>query len=274
MKFIMYRLLCSKRYYSLHRLNSANNTLLPSIIPARMGNRLSVFFPPAPSFTQHSLPDLKHKVYIVTGASAGVGKELSRLLYSRNATVYLTARSFEKAKVAIDWIEARHPSSQGKLSYLHLELNDLEGIKTSAETFLAQESRLDVLFNNAGIMGTPKGGTTKQGYEEHLGINCVAPFLFTKLLTPVLRATAEKEEDKGSVRVVWVSSMAAYIAAPSGGIDMQNLDYSKKDAWQSAKYGISKSGNILHALEYRRRYEGDGIVSIVCLCLFPPFSPP
>ncbi|USP77509.1 hypothetical protein yc1106_04783 [Curvularia clavata] len=226
-----------------------------------MGNQLSVFFPPAPSFTEASLPDLRNKVYIVTGASAGVGKELSRLLYSRNGTVYLTARSFEKAKAAIAWIKEQHPSSQGKLSYLYLELNDLEGIKTSAATFLAQESRLDVLFNNAGIMGTPKGGKTKQGYEEHLGVNCVAPFLFTKLLTPLLRATAEKEEKKGSVRVVWVSSMAAFLAAPSGGIDMRNLDY-KKDAWQTAKYGISKGGNILHALEYRRRYGGDGIVSI------------
>ena len=225
-----------------------------------MGNALSLAFPPAPSFTETSLPNLKGKVYIVTGATAGVGKELSRLLYSRNATVYLGTRSPEKTSAVISWIRERHPSSKGKLVHLHLVLNDLDGIKSSADAFLAQETRLDILFNNAGIMRSTKGAaTTKQGYEEHLGVNCIAPFLLTKLLTPLLLATAKKEENKGSVRVVWVASIAASMAAP---IDMQNVDF-EKEISEGGKYVVSKGGNVLHAVEYRRRYAGEGVVSVV-----------
>jgi NAD(P)-dependent dehydrogenase (short-subunit alcohol dehydrogenase family) len=225
-------------------------------------------FPPAPGFTESSLPDLHGKVYIVTGASAGVGKELSRLLYSRNGVVYVAARSSEKASAAISWIKEAHPESKGTLHYLHLDLGDLDGIKASAEAFLKNETRLDVLFNNAGVMVPPKGTTTKQGYELQLGTNCVAPFLFTKALTPMLIETAKKEP-KGSVRVIWVSSSAATLVAPTGGVDMDNLNY-KKDVHQMTKYGISKGGNVLHAMEFQRRYEEHGIVSVVSLSVLLP----
>lgn len=236
-----------------------------------MGSQFSQIFPPAPKFTEPSLPDLHGKVYVVTGASAGIGKELARLLYSHNGRVYIAARSSEKASAAISWIKEAHPESKGTLQYLHLDLDDLHGIKASAESFLARETRLDILFNNAGVMTPPKGTTTKQGYELQLGTNCVAPFLFTKLLTPIMLETAKKEP-KGSVRVVWVSSLAAQLNAPAGGVDMNNLDYKKKDVNQMTKYGISKAGNVFHAMEFQRRYTEHGIVSVVSLS--PILSPP
>ena len=218
-------------------------------------------FPPPASFTEHTLPNLTGKVYIVTGSSAGVGKELARLLYSRNATVYIAARSAERAHAAISWIQNSHPSSTGTLHFLPLDLADLESIKTSAQSFLARETRLDVLFNNAGVMVPPQGSLTKQGLELQLGTNCVAPFLFTKLLTPMLIETAAKSE-AGSVRVVWVSSGAAQLLAPVGGVDMENLGY-EREKGVNYKYAVSKGGNVLHALEYQRRYRDSGIVSIV-----------
>ncbi|KAF1838384.1 retinol dehydrogenase 12 [Decorospora gaudefroyi] len=226
-----------------------------------MGNQWSQMFPPAATFTEASVPDLKGKVYIVTGANTGLGKELARLLYSRNGTVYVAARSSEKANAAMTWIKEQHGSSQGALHYLHLDLNDLEGIKPSVEAFLAKETRLDVLWNNAGVMMPPQGSKTKQGYELQLGTNCVAPFLFTKLLTPLLVKTARREQS-GSVRVVWVSSSAAHLGAPTGGVDMQNLDY-KTEQHAGLKYSVSKGGNVLHALEFQRRYGEEGLVSVV-----------
>jgi retinol dehydrogenase 12 len=87
--------------------------------------------------------------------------------------------------------------------FLRLDLDDLTTIKKSAEEFLAKETRLDVLWNNAGVMIPPQGSKTKQGYELQLGTNNVAPFLFTKFLTPLLVETA-KSATKGSVRVLWV----------------------------------------------------------------------
>lgn len=225
-----------------------------------MGNQLSQAFPPTAAFREQHVGDLTGKVYIVTGASAGVGKELARLLYSQNGTVHLAARSEERAQSAMQWIRESHPNSKGTLHFLHLDLNDLEGIKPSAEAFLKKETRLDVLFNNAGVMMPPQGSTTKQGYELQLGTNCVAPFLFTKLLTPLLIDTAKKEPT-GSVRVIWVSSSAAHVFSPKGGLDMNNLDY-KTDKSKEIKYAISKAGNVLHALEMRKRYADQGVLSV------------
>lgn len=234
-----------------------------------MGAQFSQMFPPAPSFTESSLPSLSSKVYIVTGASAGVGRELARLLYSLNATVYLAARNAQKTSDAISWIQSSHPTSTGKLVFLKLDLNDLEGIKVSAEEFLAKEKRLDVLFNNAGVMIPPKGSTTKQGHDKQLGTNCIAPFLFTKLLTPILIQTA-KTSDKGSVRVVWVSSSAAHLVAPKGGVDAGNLGYERDGSVSTeVRYGVSKGGNVLHALEYQRRYGDEGVVSVVRISDLP-----
>jgi retinol dehydrogenase-12 len=190
-----------------------------------------------------------------------VGKELAQTLYAHDAKVYIAARSKERAGQVMEEIGANFPASKGELVYLHLDLEDLSTIKASAEEFLGKEDRLDVLWNNAAVMNTPAGSKTKQGYELQLGTNNIAPFLFTKLLTPVLVETA-KTAPKGSVRVVWVSSSAAEAIAPVGGVDMNNLDY-KKDLSGWMKYGISKGGNILHSNEFAKRHEEDGIISVV-----------
>ncbi|OQV01305.1 hypothetical protein CLAIMM_06686 [Cladophialophora immunda] len=212
------------------------------------------------SFTDKSLTDQSGKVFIVTGATSGVGELLTDILYSKNARVYVAARSVDKAGQTIRKIKSQHPTSHGDLIFLHLDLNDLSTIKGSAAEFLSKENRLNVLWNNAGVMVPPQGSKTKQGYEMQLGTNNLAPFLFTKLLTPVLQETA-KVEPVGSVRVVWVASSAAANFAPRGGVVMDNLSYEKdQGAWH--KYGVSKAGNILQAAEYARRFARDNILSV------------
>ena len=119
-----------------------------------------------------------------------------------------------------------------------------------------------MLWNNAGVMIPPQGSKTKQGYELQIGTNNLAPFLFTKLLTPILASTA-KTSPPGAVRVVWVSSSIAEGYSPPDGVDMDNLDYKiDKNAWH--KYSVSKAGNVLHSKEYAKRHAGDGIISVVC----------
>jgi retinol dehydrogenase-12 len=208
------------------------------------------------------------QVFIVTGGASGIGKELVQILYSHNAKVYVAARSSEKAARSIESIKTSFPSSQGELVYLHLDLDDLTTIKSSAQEFLDKEQKLDVLWNNAGVMIPPQGSKTKQGYELQLGTNDLAPFLFTKLLTPILLKTA-KESAPGAVRVVWVSSSVAEGASPKGGVDLSNLDY-KKDQGAWHKYAVSKAGNILHSKEFAKRYGSEGIISVVC---FSPLCP-
>ena len=190
-----------------------------------------------------------------------MGKELAKILFSHDAKVYVAARNSEKAATAINEIKAAFPQSKGELVFLKLDLDDLTTIKKSAEDFLAKEDRLDVLWNNAGVMFPPQGSKTKQGYELQLGTNNVAPFLFTKLLTPLLVKTA-KSVPSDSVRVVWVSSSVAELGSPKHGVDLNNLDF-KTDQSGWYKYGMSKAGNWYHATEFARRHKEDGIISTV-----------
>ncbi|CAG9975693.1 unnamed protein product [Clonostachys byssicola] len=224
-------------------------------------DRVSQLFPPQPDFTEDQVPDLHGKVYIVTGANTGVGKLLTEILYSRNAKIYVAARSEEKANNAIASIKETAPGSKGELVFLHLDLADLATIKASADNFLRQESKLHVLFNNAGVLFPPAGSKTAQGYEVQLGVNNVGTFMFTKLLTPVLVETA-KTEEPGTVRVVWVSSSAAESpSVPRGGVDLGNIDQ-RGSRFNLDSYALSKAGNYLHAVEFAERHRADGIASI------------
>jgi NAD(P)-dependent dehydrogenase (short-subunit alcohol dehydrogenase family) len=198
----------------------------------------------------------------VTGSNTGIGKEVARILYSKNAKVYVAARSEEKAGKAIEAIKKVYPKSTGELVFLYLNLADLTTIKASAEEFLSKETKLHVLFNNAGVWaqlnGSPK---TVQGHDLVVGVNNIGPFMLTKLLTPLLVATA-KIEPSGTVRVIWVSSVGAELDSPKpGGVPLDNLDF-HVDKGGIFKYNVSKAGNYLQAVEYAKRHKTDGIVSV------------
>ncbi|CAK7267222.1 short-chain alcohol dehydrogenase [Sporothrix epigloea] len=222
-------------------------------------------FPSTPKFTEKDLPDLADKVYLVTGANAGVGKELSRILYAQNAKVYMACRSESKCQKAIEEIKTAVPTSTGALNFIHIDLGDLQSVKPAAEAFLAHEGKLNVLFNNAGVMMPPKEHkTTVQGYDFQLGTNTIAPFLLTQLLTPALKAASMPEAPS---RVVWVSSMATELYSGKNGIDMATLtaeskDYNPPITDPITLYGNSKAGNYLHSVEYARRHRDDGIISV------------
>ena len=69
------------------------------------GVTLTHFFPPSPDFTDDDIPsDLSGQVYIITGATAGIGKALAHVLYARNARVYLACRSETKTQAVIEEI--------------------------------------------------------------------------------------------------------------------------------------------------------------------------
>jgi hypothetical protein len=70
-----------------------------------------------------------------------------------------------------------------------------------AATLSAQESKLDVLWNNAGIVNPTVGDLSKQGYLKQVHINCYAPFLLTQFLL-----SASKQRPKQHPRTQFASS--------------------------------------------------------------------
>ncbi|KAF5536688.1 Oxidoreductase short-chain dehydrogenase [Fusarium napiforme] len=215
-------------------------------------------FAGSPKYTENDLPDLKGKVIAITGSNTGVGKEIAKMVYSKNAKVYMFARTTTKNEKARDEIKAAFPESHGELICIQLDLADLDSVQAAAEEFISREDKLHVLFNNAGVGFPEYGSKTKQGYELQLGTNCLGSFALTQRLTPVLVETA-KASSPGSVRVVWASSTAAFWTSTKKYIDRVK-GINKQSLFE--QYAISKLGNYYHATEYAARHKDDGIISV------------
>jgi len=227
---------------------------------------LSEFYPPKPTLTEKNISDLSGKVYLITGGTSGLGLALAKILYAKNAKVYITSRTDASAEKAITEIQAAVKSSSGELRHLTIDLSDLDTVAPAVKSFLAQETLLHTVWFNAGVMLVPEGSKTKQGYELQWGTNVVAHFLMNKLLMPLLLSTA-KVAPKGTVRVVWVSSDGHINFSPKGdGIDWNDIT-KKPEGWRGEKgsmtyYGQSKVGNVLLAKEVARRYGDHDIVGV------------
>ncbi|KAK1990578.1 NAD(P)-binding protein [Colletotrichum falcatum] len=228
-------------------------------------------YPPKPTFTEEHVGPQNGRVFIVTGGNAGVGFELIKLLYTTGATVYMASRSKERAEKSIGAITDAAPAlkNPGVVKFLHLDLGDLEVVKSAAASFARQESRLDVLWNNAGAgaLSVPAGSRTEQGLEHMVGVHCVAAQLFTHLLLPRLRAAvaavAAADGPGGSVRVVWTSSFLAESRAPARGVDLGLLLGGRPAAGDRVRgYAQSKAGNWLLGREMAARHGAEGIVSV------------
>lgn len=182
----------------------------------------------------------------------------------------MAARNKDKAEGAIRQIESaaakkdkggQQQARTGSLKYLPIDLNDLRTVKPFVEAFLAAETRLDLLYNNAGVANVPPSRRTAQGLETHLGVNCVGHYLLTQLLAPILVATAkDPNTPPNSVRVIWSSSMLVDALAPPEGVPPGELDKPHRD--QDRNYAISKAGNWFLAARLAKQLGPEGVVSI------------
>ncbi|KAI1364048.1 hypothetical protein F5Y08DRAFT_307737 [Xylaria arbuscula] len=227
-----------------------------------MGNIFSQFFfiPPAP-LTEANCPDQTGRVFLVTGGYSGLGFELSKILYQHNAVVWIAGRSSSKAEKAIADIRAVAPGSKGQLKYLHIDLSDLTSIKPAVESFVAQETRIDVLVNNAGVMYPPQGSKDAQGNDLQIGTNCLGPYLLYRLLQPLLAKTASNPSTPtGSVRVLWAGSIAVHVATPDKQGIVIDADGCPVDKGFRANYAQSKVGNVFICREFAKTTAETGVV--------------
>ncbi|KAH6705287.1 putative short-chain dehydrogenase [Leptodontidium sp. 2 PMI_412] len=226
-----------------------------------MPSTFSAMFPPAPTFTEKDLPSLTGKVYIVTGAASGVGFELAKILYLAGGTVYIAARSTTRCEGAIDKIKTQTSDvkSSGKLESMVVDLADLRTVKGAVDGFLRRETRLDVLVHNAGVMTPPSGSKDKHGHDLEMGTNCLAPYLLTVLLEPILIRTAASSPSL-SVRVVFVVSLLQLVPAGVMSFDSQGTPKVLPKAMDN--YMQTKAGGTMLATEFEKRLGSNGILSV------------
>lgn len=92
---------------------------------------------------------LDGKTVVITGANTGIGKETALDLARRGARVILACRDVDKAERRAA-SEIRGVSGNGNVSVERLDLASLKSVREFAERINANESRLDILINNAG----------------------------------------------------------------------------------------------------------------------------
>jgi NAD(P)-dependent dehydrogenase (short-subunit alcohol dehydrogenase family) len=131
-----------------------------------------------------------------------------------------------------------------------LDLSRLDSVRDFAADYTRRYDRLDVLVNNAGTM-TGRRMQTPDGLEWTFGVNHLAPFLLTRLLSDLLVASAPS-------RVISVSSEVHRSA--KRGLDMADLQMTR--GWSAQKaYAASKLATILMTVELDRRLAGQGVTA-------------
>jgi NAD(P)-dependent dehydrogenase (short-subunit alcohol dehydrogenase family) len=189
-------------------------------------------------WTTNEIPDLTGKRALVTGANSGLGLETVRALAEKGAQVFLACRSREKGQRALAEIQAGVPAS--KVELVELDLASLASVRACAEDLLQRIPRLDLLFNNAGIMAIPRRETL-DGFEMQFGVNHLGHFALTGLLLPLLLATPQS-------RIITTTSQARSM----GGIVFDDLQRTRSYGRWNA-YGQSKRANLLFAFELQAR---------------------
>ena len=191
---------------------------------------------------------LDGRVFVVTGATSGIGRETALALVRRGATVVAHARSAERgAGLAQD-----ASGGPGRLELLLADLGSQAQVRRLASEILARHDTVHVLVNNAGIIASGRE-LTEDGVEQTMAVNHLAPFLLTHLLLEAIKRGASPERH---ARIVTVASDAHQ----SGRLDFGDMTYPDKYSALRA-YADSKLANVLFAYELQRRLAGDGIDS-------------
>ena len=192
--------------------------------------------------------DLTGRVALVTGANSGIGYETARVLAEHGAHVIMACRNHEKAARARDKLESQLRRSS--LELLDLDLADQASVHAAAGHVLDQHARLDLLINNAGVMGAPYRQTA-DGFELQMATNHFGHFALTGLLLDRL-VTTERS------RLVTVSSHMHRL----GRLRPDDVAIATaRNPW--IVYSTSKLANLLFTAELSRRLDAAGLRTMV-----------
>ncbi|CAK87055.1 unnamed protein product (macronuclear) [Paramecium tetraurelia] len=189
--------------------------------------------------------DISNMTILITGGSKGLGQETIKQLAKFNCRIIFGCRS--NPNEFLEQLLESFP--QSKIQYFPLDLQSWNSIKQFAARVKQEVDRIDVVINNAGIMGTLKREFTQYGIEAQFGTNYLGPFFLNHLLLDLLKKS-------NSPRIINVSSIAHVF---------QNLDFDDLncDRWANSlfwsriytyrAYGNTKFAQILNAQEYSER---------------------
>ncbi|KAI8957307.1 NAD(P)-binding protein [Daldinia sp. FL1419] len=227
----------------------------------------------AKSYSQH----IKGKNVLITGvAPAGVGEGTAIAFASQQpANLILVSRTKEKLDSVALKIRELYPEVDVRVVIINLASQ--ASIRKAAAEVTGIISKLDILINNAGATYNSRRWT-EEGIEMQFGANHIGPFLFTKLMLPLLKEAA-KQSPAGATRIVNLSSHGHRLST----IRFHDYNIENKEVPEEEKpfsplppvfgrvqedgymptiaYAQSKTANILFTLFLQEHLQADGIMS-------------
>ena len=198
--------------------------------------------------------DANRRVALVTGASSGIGQSAAVRLAALGWQVIGVGR--DPRRIAAAEAEIAAAARDGAFAMVRADFTLMAEVKRVADEVRSRTGRLDVLVNNAGGV-RDRQVITAEGTEATFAANYLAPFLLTRELMPLLRASAASRPP-GTTRVIAVSSSAHRVVE---GLDWDDLQSLGGDFRPVLAYGRAKLANILFTRELARRAAPDGIVA-------------
>jgi NAD(P)-dependent dehydrogenase (short-subunit alcohol dehydrogenase family) len=191
--------------------------------------------------------DLDGTVVLVTGASAGIGLETTRVLATHGAAVIAAVRDVAKAEKAL--AEAGLGADHD-VTIEQVDLASLASVRAFTDRIAAGYDHLDLLVANAGLMACPQG-TTADGFDLQFGTNHLGHFVLVNRMVPLVVAGAPS-------RIVVLSSSAHRGGEPD--LDDPNLQTTPYNEWMA--YSRSKTANAQFATELDRRLKDKGVRAV------------
>ena len=189
--------------------------------------------------------DLSGKNAMVTGGYSGIGYETVKALATACAKVTIACRDLPRAEATAKELNAEIGAD--RIDAIALSLDSLAAVKTCAEQYLSEHTKLHILINNAAVMACPQE-KTEDGFELQFGTNHIGHFaLFNHLLPALIKANG--------ARVVCLSSTGHFLSPVIfDDIAFEDRPY---EAWSA--YGQAKTANSLTAVGIQSRYADNGI---------------
>ncbi|NMB82075.1 MAG: SDR family NAD(P)-dependent oxidoreductase [Ignavibacteria bacterium] len=186
---------------------------------------------------------MNNKVIVITGANRGIGKEAAKELAKTGAKIYLVSRSVNSANEAKEEIILE--TKNENIFVRELDLSSPESIRKFVDSFKKEESKIDVLINNAGLWA---GNKILSSFDTEMtfSVNVLGHQLLTKLLVDLLKSGAPS-------RIINVASHFA------GGLRIDDVNFDKRKYSGTLAYQNTKQANRMLTREWARQLENFGI---------------
>jgi NAD(P)-dependent dehydrogenase (short-subunit alcohol dehydrogenase family) len=160
-----------------------------------MGSAASNFTSAQNSFSSKSTAedvtaniDLQGKTILITGATAGIGKETARVLAKRGGHIIIGVRNIQKGEAVKEEILKETPSAP--FDVLELDVSSLASVRKFAEDFKSRDFPISILINNAGaIFG--KFELSQDGLEKNFATNHMGEAFQTLMFVKVQQSGAQ-----------------------------------------------------------------------------------